>query len=458
MKKSPLAIMMILEVVIISSCSKDVTNKVNGEEPLLQSNQCITSEEFLALQVKTKGKVMPFEEAVALYKDILPLTKGESVNADDCKKTLWINVHSGAYTKSSETEKVPVYVVKTGDIHTLISGDRRVKGILAEIENYNESNVKNHGVEFFFDGLQMYMEREIERFNRHYDSLLVSVSDKMNTTKAGDLDDSQMWLTTSSRSLRDEVKPNLLKVTWGQEYPYNKTLDTVTHPIGFSVIPPVGCTNVAVAQIMSHYKYPTTYVYANKTYSFDWDKMTSNPKAFLVKEPFRTQIADLMYIVGKATKTEYTWTSGTTGTVKLMAGLDELNYTYQRSAYSFSSVRNSLIDDTPVYMEGEYTDTNKVQHAHSFILSGYKSNIIEYTDRVYKYIGGENGNPNELNSTDWVLFSEDISTTEFNSVYINWGYDGDDDGYYTSYALGIVGNKYVDKAKIFLNVKPKNNQ
>ncbi len=62
----------------------------------------------------------------------------------------------------------------------------------------------------------MYMEKEIERFNRHYDSLLVSVSNKMNTTKAGDLDDSPMWLTTSSRILRDEVKPNLLKVTWGQ--------------------------------------------------------------------------------------------------------------------------------------------------------------------------------------------------------------------------------------------------
>ena len=449
--------MMILGVVIISSCSKDVTNKVNGEEPQLQSSRSITSEEFLALQVKTKGKVMPFEEAVALYKDILPLTKGKSVNADDCEKTLWISVHSGAYTKSPETEKVPIYVVRTGDIHTLISGDRRVKGILAEIKNCNENSVKHNGVEYFYKGLQMYMEKEIERFNRHYDSLLVSVSNKMNTTKAGDLDDSPMWLTTSSRILRDEVKPNLLKVTWGQSYPHNKTLVQVKNPAGELVSPPAGCTNVAVAQIMSYYKYPTTYVYANRTYSFNWDQMTSKPEAKNVIEPFRTQIADLINIVGQATKTVYTWNGSATGTAKLRTGLNELNYSYQYSTYSFSSVRNSLIDDTPVYMEGEYTDTNKVQHAHSFILSGYKSNIIEYTDRVYKYIGGENGNPNELNSTDWVLFSEDITTTESNSVYINWGYTGINDGYYISDALSIAGNDYVDKAKIFLNVKPKNN-
>ena len=134
MKNSLLKMMMIIGIAIISSCTKDVVNKINEEEPQLQSSQCITSDEFLALQVKTKGNIIPFEEAVALYKEILPLTKGESVNADDCEKTLWISVHSEVNTKSSETEKVPVYVVRTGDIHTLISGDRRVKGILAEIK------------------------------------------------------------------------------------------------------------------------------------------------------------------------------------------------------------------------------------------------------------------------------------------------------------------------------------
>ena len=42
----------------------------------------------------------------------------------------------------------------------------------------------------------MHIKKEIEEFNRRYDSLLISVSNKMNTTKAGGLDDSQMWLTT----------------------------------------------------------------------------------------------------------------------------------------------------------------------------------------------------------------------------------------------------------------------
>lgn len=76
MKKSLLTIMMILGVLIITSCSKDVENKVNWD--IL--HQSLTSEEFLALQVKANGATMPFEEALKLYRDILPLTKGEQVN------------------------------------------------------------------------------------------------------------------------------------------------------------------------------------------------------------------------------------------------------------------------------------------------------------------------------------------------------------------------------------------
>lgn len=76
MKKSLLTIMMILGVLIITSCSKDVENKVNWD--IL--HQSLTSEEFLALQLKANGATMPFEEALKLYRDILPLTKGEQVN------------------------------------------------------------------------------------------------------------------------------------------------------------------------------------------------------------------------------------------------------------------------------------------------------------------------------------------------------------------------------------------
>lgn len=52
MKKSLLTIMMILGVLIITSCSKDVENKVNWD--IL--HQSLTSEEFLALQVKSQWR------------------------------------------------------------------------------------------------------------------------------------------------------------------------------------------------------------------------------------------------------------------------------------------------------------------------------------------------------------------------------------------------------------------
>lgn len=60
MKKSLLTIIMIIGVLIITSCSKDVENKVNWDILQLQSNQSLTSEEFLALQVKANGATMQF--------------------------------------------------------------------------------------------------------------------------------------------------------------------------------------------------------------------------------------------------------------------------------------------------------------------------------------------------------------------------------------------------------------
>lgn len=93
-------------------------------------------------------------------------------------------------------------------------------------------------------------------------------------------------------------------------------------------------------------------------------------------------------------------------------------------------------------------------HTHGFVLCGYKSKQIQYIDRVYRYVGGESGNPNELNSRDWELFSEDISITESNSVYINWGGYGYNDGFFLSNSYDIPDNEYNLQVLTFTNIAP----
>lgn len=448
---------MILGVLIITCCSKDVENKVNWDILQLQSNQSLTSEEFLALQVKANGATMPFEEALKLYRDILPLTKGEQVNDRHHEKTLFISIKSKISTKSSgtEEEKIPVYVIKIGNIHTLLSGDRRVKGVLAEIENYNDKAFDDAGINFFYKGLQIYMEKEINKFNNHYDSLRLSASNKLSAlTKSENLDDSPMWLTTSSNVLRDEEMPNVIRVTWGQREPHNKTLKKVIDNNGYLVSPPTGCTNVALAQIMSYYKYPTVYEYEDTTYIFDWNGMTDKLLAENLSEPYQTQVADLMKLLGKRCKTKYYYNRGRTYIDNIQPALKKLNYSSQRESYSFYSVRSSLMDNKLVYMRGAYYDKNNDRHTHGFVLCGYKSKQIQYIDRVYRYVGGESGNPNELNSRDWELFSEDISITESNSVYINWGGYGYNDGFFLSNSYDIPDNEYNLQVLTFTNIAP----
>ena len=450
--------MMILGIFIITSCSKDAVNKVNWDVPQLQSNQSLTSEEFLALQVKANGSVIPYNEALKLYKDILPLTKGGQINDLHYEKTLFIGIQSKISTKSSEEKEeiIPVYVIKTGDIYYLVSGDRRVKGVLAEIENYNDDKAFNdEGINFFYKGLQIYMEKEINKFNNHYDSLLLRASNKLSAlTKSGNLDDSPMWLTTSSSILRDEEMPNVIRVTWGQRAPHNKTLKKVTDNNGNLVLPPTGCTNVALAQIMSYYKYPTTYDYEDTTYIFDWDGMTNSTFAKDLREPYQTQVADLMKLLGKRCRTKYYYNRGRTYIDNIQSALKKMNYSSQRESYSFYSVRSSLMGNKLVYMRGAYYDENNNRYTHGFVLCGYKSKQIQYIDRIYRYIGGESGNPNELNNRDWELFSEDISITESNSVYINWGSYGYNDGFFLSNSYDIPDNEYNLQVLTFTNIAP----
>ena len=67
-------------------------------------------------------------------------------------------------------------------------------------------------------------------------------------------------------------------VQWGQDFPYNKYC--TVQPGNINVY--TGCARVAVAQLMSIYKYPNSYtnpLYNYTTYYFDWNEMnryTSN--------------------------------------------------------------------------------------------------------------------------------------------------------------------------------------
>lgn len=210
----------------------------------------------------------------------------------------------------------------------------------------------------------------------------------------------------------------LLNTTWGQECGYNSLLQTETQ-LGCSSLPCdkayTGCIATAMAQVMKYHQYPSSY---------SWSSMPNNEGT--------TATATLMYDIGQSIDNyNYSCTgSGVSyenlGNVVLSLEND-FNYSTSvtlsnYSSYSFSTVTNEINYNRPVIFVGTDTNTNT---AHSWVCDGYQSRFYCDTGGTYLY------------------------------SHLNWGEDGDYDGYF-GYNFNFTkgSNVYDSNVKMITGIKP----
>ena len=199
----------------------------------------------------------------------------------------------------------------------------------------------------------------------------------------------------ANASARKTIEP-LLKTQWGQMDPYNKYCPEW---IGTGLHYPAGCVAVAVAQIVNYNKWPKGLTNATEEYisrtinismpameptSFDWDNMTDD------------DIARLMLYCGYGAKIDYNENgSGGYANDVECAFIDVFGYSkgfrmLNRTGYSEDEWEQVIYEEIyashPVY----YSGSLKSGGGHAFVVDGY-----------------ENG-----------LF------------HINWGWNGECDGYF----------------------------
>ena len=184
----------------------------------------------------------------------------------------------------------------------------------------------------------------------------------------------------------------LVTTTWGQHAPYNKYCPEID---GEKC--PTGCVATAMAQIINYKKWPqgqTTTVDGYTTYSginmpaleptsFDWENMTDDDIARLML--YCGQAAKMNYLLSgsgagepsEALKTVFGYSNSTKSWLIKMFEADHLEQT----------VYDELVEDRPVFYTG-YSDS--MGEGHAFIVDGYKDGMF----------------------------------------HINWGWDGDADGYF----------------------------
>lgn len=235
------------------------------------------------------------------------------------------------------------------------------------------------------------------------------------------------------RPSRQTIHP-LLKTEWAQDDPYSDLCPGKS---------PVGCTAVAVAQVMNYHKWPEkgegtgTYSYNGSDYTvdlsntyYDWDNMLS----YYTEGETDAQsnaVATLMFQCASAMSTKFSSTYGSSASLYDAAlaminnfGYDDCMRNLLRENYTTLEWEEMIYDQIAGHQPVIYSGYEKDTSGHTFVCDGYQ-------DDGY--------------------------------FHINWGWGGLSDGYYRLDALdptmqGTGGSTlgYNIDQEILLNIFPEN--
>ena len=199
----------------------------------------------------------------------------------------------------------------------------------------------------------------------------------------------------------------MITTEWDQDTPYNNYCPTFSG----STKCLTGCVATAMAQVLNYHKIPEhgvgrhTIYYGSQAVTadfentyYDWDNMLDQYRAGKYNEEQASAVATLMMNCGVAADMEYGGPYEGSGAYSDVAaeglrqyfGLSDVVF-YDRNQYSMDDwmdiVFTELSENGPVY----YGGADMTQGGHAFVIHGYNSAGM---------------------------------------VYVNWGWSGDDDGYY----------------------------
>lgn len=203
-------------------------------------------------------------------------------------------------------------------------------------------------------------------------------------------------LTTSLSAQKDGVAP-LVKVEWGQFAPYNQACPVIGDSHAAA-----GCVALAMAQSMTVYNRP----------SIDLDDIT--------------QIADLIHRCGESVDMNYSESSTTYIDRQQKAlittfGYDSDMVIFAREYHSFEEWQNTIIAELNAGRPVMMSAADKQYGGHAFIIDGYR----------YDDMDGE---------------------PEF---HINWGWAGEENGYYKLDDLRTNTYNFSEQQKILIDFKPE---
>lgn len=313
----------------------------------------------------------------------------------------------------TKNNRVLLYEVhfSTGE-SVLMSGSKACEPVLGMITNeYGNSTIgllnQNHELP---EALQLFIDSYAEQIEYCFEN-------NLQAYYSNSWDALQMYDVHKEYTEEVEVSP-LLTTKWGQTstidgakhaYNYYVTQTSAECGLGDESYCPAGCVAVAIGQVMKYWNYPNKI--PNKCWEFDFSSMPneldSTSSNNYINE--RNSVARLLKDIGTSVNMEYC-VLDQNGDTSCLSGIsvynaDDVETTFRRFGYLDAELKNrndysetewrnilveNLVQGYPVYYSGAGYG------GHAFVVHGYKKNWL--------------GN---------------------HQFYINWGWLGEGDGWFT---------------------------
>lgn len=218
----------------------------------------------------------------------------------------------------------------------------------------------------------------------------------------------------------------MISVMWGQGNPYNKYCPIINGSRTYA-----GCGPIAVAQVMTHYKYPKNLVWdlgvSSATIPLDWTMINNHVTSGVGVLPgicnddanTHDVIGKLVRKIGHIMNAKYTESGTITTILDVKKAFEYYGYTTTFVGKN-SSVESVAFNGSAIWVLNSSSSSTGQDATHMFIVDGRKY--------IKRHQEGHIIDPNIIPPQIIEIVNE--STTYFDYIHINWGWDGLANGYF----------------------------
>ena len=404
-------------VVAFTSCTSDY------------SENCENSNDETVLSEYNPNR-RSFSEAVEIAQNSIKILQGNTNVSRGSEPARTLNFDSGVKaicqtvsrsTSSTSNNDTLLYIFNFNDEQgfAVVSASRQTEGLIA----VTESGSYDPAVSTGNPGFEMYMNTA---------KAYVEYKDKTSVTKDGTMQsrsDNRMYKPVYDTVYYQKIEPKV-SVRWGQE--------GITGQFFSNKI--AGCGNIAMAQIISYFKYPSTLTLTfperdvNYT-TLDWTAICKHiyTNFDANRDDADKQIGRLARQLGKISNSTY-YSDNQTGTRS-----DSTIYTLQFIGYNVSQwidYNYVLTDNGATNPDVGYALANSLSSGKLILMIGQKSNLAGHSWVIdgCLYVKALHRIMCTYDGTNWFV-AQELGTERTCHNHINWGWDGVLNGYFLSSVL-----------------------